>query len=339
MRPKVAERRITAFAKRFGTPYLYLAYHAAFPLALTPDLLYRLWANFQRDIDDRPLNIPWVAVADLLLSGLCEEVGRELYEMDETIRQKLLERLRNDERFGQARIVQLSDFLLGYVRQQLQSNDPDTQDFARAQQWTALAYTKPSEAARQLALTFRQSGLDTTTPDTSELVRMASLVETLAEPLIEANLEPLLIYARSMANFARGKPEAATTQLQQITEAGKIQIAGVDLPIPEPLQDESEAATGADYSHQNLRGRSFKGQDLTGANFSDTDLRSADFTNAILVGANFTRARTGLRRCWATGLVLCVIVLLVLASLGAGLIGWLLGAALSYWKLLTSSPT
>ena len=101
MKPEVAHRRIEAFEKRFGEAHLYLAYHAAFPLALTPDLLYRLWANFQRDIHGEVLNIPWIAVADLLLSSLCDEVGHELYEMDNAIRQELLKRLEADERFNQ----------------------------------------------------------------------------------------------------------------------------------------------------------------------------------------------------------------------------------------------
>ena len=44
----VARQRIAYFQKRFkNAAHLYLAYHAAFPLALTPDLLYRIRANFQ----------------------------------------------------------------------------------------------------------------------------------------------------------------------------------------------------------------------------------------------------------------------------------------------------
>ena len=51
--------------------HLFLAYHAAFPLALTPDLLYNIWAVYRRDVNDQLLDIPWVAVSDLLLSHLC----------------------------------------------------------------------------------------------------------------------------------------------------------------------------------------------------------------------------------------------------------------------------
>jgi hypothetical protein len=48
-----------------------------------------------------------------------------------------------------------------------------------------------------------------------------------------------------------------------------------------------------DYSHLDLRNRSFKHQDLTGANFSYSDLRGCDFSGATLIGANFQGCKTG----------------------------------------------
>ncbi len=230
-RPQVAQGRIESFAKRFGEPHLYLAYHAAFPLALTPDLLYGLWANFQQDIHGKVLGIPWIAVADLLLSSLCDEVGHELYEMDLAVRNKLLRGLQSDERFGKQRINQLSDFLLSYVQKQFQSHDPDIQDFARTQQWIALAYTQPSQAARELALAF--SKLDE--QESAELLRMASLTETFAEPLAE--FQPLLIYACGMGKFALGNLEEAKAEFGEVLKEGnQIQIAGVSLPVPEQIK-------------------------------------------------------------------------------------------------------
>ncbi|MGK7916920.1 MAG: hypothetical protein AB4038_15480, partial [Prochloraceae cyanobacterium] len=139
MRTEVAHRRIEAFRRRFGEAHLALAYHAAFPLALTPDLLYRLWSYFRRDIHAEVLNIPWIAVADLLLSSLCDEVGYELYEMKGAVRSTLLRQLKANSRFGIQRINDLSDFLLAYVKQQIDSSDLDTRDFAQTQRWTALA--------------------------------------------------------------------------------------------------------------------------------------------------------------------------------------------------------
>ncbi|MDZ7958206.1 MAG: pentapeptide repeat-containing protein [Aulosira sp. DedQUE10] len=340
MRLDIVARRIALFEKHFGKPHLYLAYHAAFPLALTPDLMYRLWVNFQQDIHGQSLNIAWVAVGDFLLSSLCEEVGYELYEMDISVRNQLLRQLKTDPKFGIQRINHLSDFLLEYVRQQILSDDPDTQNFAKTLQWTALAYTKPNEAARQIALTFRHLEMLSwrqNQPNHTELVRMASLVETFAEPLADAQLEPLVTYARGMARFAHGDLEGATAQIGTVAEAGKIQIAGVDIPIPDKIQENLEDASlpvGVDFRGQNLRGRSFKGQNLTRANFSYSDIRSVDFTNAILTGANFRHAQGGLQGFLVVGLVLCAFLLAALSGLLAGLVGWVLG-----WELNTGGTS
>ncbi|MEH2285814.1 MAG: CHASE2 domain-containing protein [Nostoc sp.] len=232
VRPEVTNRRIESFSKRFGKAHLYLAYHAAFPLALTPDLLYRLWANFQQDIDGDMLGIPWVAVADLLLSNLCDEVGHELYEIDLAVRNELLNRLKENEKFGQQRIQELSNFMLYYVQQQIQSDDLDVRDFAQVQRWMALAYTQPSQLAKEIALEFSKLREQ----DTSELVRMASLTETFTEQL--AGFQPLLSYVDGIKKFLRGDIDAAKAQFSEAMEGGnKIQVAGVILPIPEQFQD------------------------------------------------------------------------------------------------------
>ena len=229
---EVVDYRIESFEKRFGKAHLYFSYHAAFPLAITPNILYRLWANFQRDINGKALNIPWIAVADLLLSNLCDEVGHELYEMDLTVRNLLLSRLQEDENFGQQRINELSDFMLDYVRQQLQNDDPDIRDFAQNQRLIALAYTQPTQAVYELSLAF--SKLDY--KDKAELLRLASLTEIVFQPLVE--FQPLLIYARAMGNLARGEIEAAIFKFSEIL-AGKNQVwvAGVSLPIPKQIKE------------------------------------------------------------------------------------------------------
>lgn len=194
MRLEVARRRIGSFAKRFGLAHLYLAQHAAFPLALTPDLLYRLWANFSRTLSGERLNIPWVAVSDLLLSGLCEEVGQELYEMDSVIRNEMLSDLQYT--FGDQRIRELADFLLVYIRQQIVSSDLYVRDFALSQRWTALAYIRPGDAARELALALR---LSMEQNDRAEQIRIRDLVETLAQPLAEYH--PLLMFIGNVTNI------------------------------------------------------------------------------------------------------------------------------------------
>jgi formylglycine-generating enzyme required for sulfatase activity len=230
IKPEIIQRRIESFQKRFGQPHLYLAYHAAFPLALTSDLLYRLWANFQKDINGELLEIPWIAVADLLLSSLCDEVGHELYEMNMAVRNTLLSQLKDNEKFGQQRLEELSDFLLYYIQQQLNSDDPDIREFAKVQHWTVLAYTQPTQAARELALIFSKLSLDNIT----EVVRMTSITETFAEPL--KDFQPLLTYARGLEKLARGNLEKAKEEFNKIyADNQEITVADINLPIPNQL--------------------------------------------------------------------------------------------------------
>ncbi|MEH2306609.1 MAG: hypothetical protein V7L06_15020 [Nostoc sp.] len=231
MKSEVANRRIQSFNTYFGEAHLHFACHAAFPVALTPDLLYRLWANFQYNNHGEVLNIPWIAVADLLLSSLCNEVGHELYEIDMAVRKLLLEKLRENETFGKERINDLSNFLISYIQPQLHSDDPEIKDLAQAQYLTALAYSRPSEAAHELALDF--SIIDH--KDTAELLRLSSLVETVAEPLNE--FTTLLIYSQGMVNFARGKLEDATVLfVELVKQKPEVKVRGIRLPIPENIK-------------------------------------------------------------------------------------------------------
>jgi CRISPR/Cas system-associated protein Csm6 len=222
---RVAVERIVGFAKQFDEVHLNLACHAAFPLVLTPDLLYQIWAHFVPEA-------PWSGVARVLLSRLCRQVGYEMYEMDIAMRNLLLRELK--EQFGQERLDELAEFLMDYVAQQLTEDDADTQDLREAQEWTALAYTKPDEAARELALALSERVKQ---EYMGQVLRLTWLVETLAEPLLEAGFKPLLVYAGGIAKFASGDLETATDQLSEVLiEYDQLEIGGVNLPIPQEVQ-------------------------------------------------------------------------------------------------------
>ena len=95
---------LESFERRFGRAHVDLACHAAVPIALTPDLLYRIWYEFKQDVRGQRLNIPWEAVADVLISSFCRETGTEVFEMQAGVRRELLRRLEKDKRFGPKRV-------------------------------------------------------------------------------------------------------------------------------------------------------------------------------------------------------------------------------------------
>ena len=226
---RVAVERVVGFAQEFGEAHLNLACHAAFPLSLPPDLLYQIWANFVPEA-------PWTAVARVLLSRLCKEVGSEMYEMDNAVRNLLLRSLK--EQFGQERFDSLGEFLLEYVSQRLTEDDPDTQDLRQAQQWTALAYIKPEQAARELAQTLSDKVQQ---EDTGEVLRLSSLVETLSEPLVEAGFEPLLVYGQGMKSYVCGDLENSKIKfLLLLRNKNKIDVRGIILKIPNEVLETNQ---------------------------------------------------------------------------------------------------
>ena len=229
---QVAVERIVGFAEEFGEEHLYLACHGAFSLMLTPDLLYQIWANFVPEA-------PWIAVARVLLSRLCKQVGYESYEMDIEVRNLLLRELKEFQ--GKGRLEELGAFLLEYVQQRLIEDDPDTQNLREAQEWTALAYTKPDEVARKLAEALSERLKQ---EEIGEVLRLSSLVETLAEPLVEAGFEPLLVYSREIGCFVRDNLQNVKESTIEIIKSkkisGKSTLNKVDLKTILLVEDELE---------------------------------------------------------------------------------------------------
>ncbi len=224
-----AADRIVDFAM-YGQGYLYFACHAAFPLALTPHLLYYLRENFPFfNQQGKRLDLDWLVVPDFLLSNLCHPAGYQLYEMPSAVRHLLLKLLQSDERFGDQQLEKLSECLLFYLQQKLRNTHLDIKDFGKNPEWIALAYTKPTEVARQLALMLHQ----TYSGDKAEKIKSVSLTATFAEPLAEANFQPLLTFARAWGRLARGYEEEAKELFEQLPKKSpELNIEGVKLWIP-----------------------------------------------------------------------------------------------------------
>ncbi|MCC5618378.1 SUMF1/EgtB/PvdO family nonheme iron enzyme [Nostoc sp. CHAB 5836] len=226
---KFTHERLAAFANSFGEAHLDLACRAAFPLALTPELLYCLRENFVPDA-------PFIAVADILLF-LCQPVGYQLYELEGEVRNELFvylkKRLRNQRLYKQ-QLHKLSDFMVAYIRQQLKTNDYADEDLGATPHWTALAYISPKQAVHDIANTFKEVLHE----KLENLVQFSSLMESYAdtEPLINSGFQPLLTLSRGLDAKARGDEEMAEAEFEKLRQeyGNQLEVAGVkfDIPIP-----------------------------------------------------------------------------------------------------------
>nr|MBP6472828.1 CHAT domain-containing protein [Chloroflexota bacterium] len=234
-----AQRAIDRFAERYGQARLDFACHAALPLALTPDLLYALWFNFNEDVNGLPLNIPWIAVANLLLSPLCQEIGYELYAIEQPIRDVLAQKLIDNERFGLRRAQQIAQFLDQYVDRFFISDDLDTQELGQAQRMAAYAFANPQQLVAYLDAVYQRP------LSAPQMIRFASLVESVSYPIANwhtAEPETKTQFARaqtiseSLAAYARGDVATAVSTLHSnFATPADVAIRETAVPLPADL--------------------------------------------------------------------------------------------------------
>jgi tetratricopeptide (TPR) repeat protein len=154
MTPLQVRERIKAFRRRFGEAHYWFACHAAFPLGLTAELLYFIWASFQLDEDGKAIGIPWIAVSDLLLSEFCQPVGPESFAMSPEFQAAYVDDLTNEKRFGVPRLQHLNVFISAYYREALANPVDNHHAFAKAQElsarWVTVARLEPGKVISEI---------------------------------------------------------------------------------------------------------------------------------------------------------------------------------------------
>ena len=232
--------RLERYLKRHpGEGYLWLAGHAAFFVALTPGLLYRLWVNFKDDEQGAPLDIPLDAVANLLNSPLCRELGQGVYEIHESLRAPLLNHLRNTARFGSPRLYRLAKFLLAYL--DYCGDELPSPAFAEAQRWTAEAYLKPELAAQRLLDAFTET-VDGKAAASSVEVYLNWISSRGSTEGGSGGVDPLAVaeqLVRGMRHYQKGARAEAIEVLKELAEhiktGGSASPSAYRTKIPEDI--------------------------------------------------------------------------------------------------------
>ncbi|WP_071187400.1 formylglycine-generating enzyme family protein [Trichormus sp. NMC-1] len=216
-----AKQAVDRFVWRFDESYRLLAYHAALPLVLTPELV-----NYLRNQFLRSEQVPWVAEVDLLLSDLCSQVGYELYAMDTHVRAYLLEEMK--QHYGDKsdkQMQQVAQVLINYVNYLSRLNPGRRQQELEAQRWAAMVYLGDKEckqAAREIIQRFLEtsSGLNSQISGNSgvrvELARLARLTEELS-PQLEKETD-LLNYAKYVQEYIRNSRSGGLKELYDIRQ-------------------------------------------------------------------------------------------------------------------------
>ena len=232
--------RLERYLKRHpGEGYLWLACHAAFFVALTPGLLYRLWVNFKYDEKGEGLDIPLDAVSNLLNSPLCRELGQEVYEIHESLRAPLLNHLRKTGRFGSPRLHRLARFLLAYL--DYCGEELPSPAFAEAQRWTAEAYLKPELAAQRLLDAFTET-VDGKAAASSVEVYLNWVSSRAGEEERTGGVDPLAVaeqLVRGMRNYQKGARAEAIEALRELADhiktGGSASPSAYRTKIPEDI--------------------------------------------------------------------------------------------------------
>jgi len=228
------------------------ACYAAFPVIVTPELLYKLWMNFNtyQDAQGNKQHIRRVVLADLLLSDLFREVGAERFQMPLRLRTTFLSYLQQPKGFQKvASPKELGFFILDYFEQNFVVRTPADQAFREAQVWNAWTYIDPEVAVRMISNVFRQS----TQAQKSQRLRLSLLMEEMAHkihtstpPSFQQTAAVLDVFSKGWQAYLRGNPETA---LQLFKQAAPADAVMMQLPVPEEIAEQLRFETQSTEYH------------------------------------------------------------------------------------------
>ena len=239
-----------ATSRGYSEGHLWLASMAAFPVFLTPDLLYKIWLNFRHISlkENKSQDIDRMAVSDLLLSNLVEEIAVEVFCIRPPIRTALLALLEEWSKLvvGKEPLMKrLADFTLRYVRSYQMEGESVTTAIREAQEWNALAYFNPTVAALTLKKALSQA---VQAQAKQKVLRISFLLERMDEQFgqleqaeQQEQFRTLVNYSQGMQALIRGQEKEAVKAFKAIkrekqpTDQTSSTGSQVHLPIPKEI--------------------------------------------------------------------------------------------------------
>jgi formylglycine-generating enzyme required for sulfatase activity len=225
----IARQQIELFEEEFPEAIAF-ACHAAFPLTLTTELVYYLRQRFFPGLD-------WSVAPELLLSGLCDAVGYDLYDMSLAVRGLLLDRLVKD--YGELRLEELAAEMGAYIEARLQMDSP-----GRARglgyppevtKWTALSLLNPDLDVTERIKQALAKALADCGESPQDLFRLAEFVRSHGDLLALQGFNPVTLdELEGMAQRIRSRQS-----LEDVPERMQAVMAAAGFPRLEVKQVES----------------------------------------------------------------------------------------------------
>ncbi|MCB9296925.1 MAG: hypothetical protein H6559_27970 [Lewinellaceae bacterium] len=214
--------------------------YAGFVPAFSAELLYKLRKNAPINISGQPTNIPYIAVADILLSPLCQSLGMGLFQLKPEVQLMLpLSSPNQEEDENTSLRVQLARFLLYYAQDS--NNDRHLPSYFHY--WQALfdraeleENLKP-KLNKLLKLAFQtDSDEDHFEQTTAELHELTTLV-----PEITTYVNDSIVLAKGIKAGKQGDKARMYEYLNTIKEYLKpYQPGSGDIFIPLPQEEVQE---------------------------------------------------------------------------------------------------
>lgn len=287
-------QRLVAFQRKaiaLGYPqgHLWMACIAAFPAFLTPDLLYKLWLNFRQinRKDGQKVIIDRMAVSDVLLSDLVEEIAVEVYAIRAPIRTALLALIDYEishQKVEQDLMKRLADFVLRYVRNYQMEGESVTTAIREAQEWNALAYFNPNAAVNELKKALSQAAEQSAH---QKLLRISLLLQQIDEQQLALNqtaqrsqFRTLVNYSQGMQAFIRGNQQEAVEKFKALPNTERDNVTtgskSIHLPIPKQIYK----AIAAEQAQTEQRPRQLFAT-LIGIDIHQDSAKLPDLTGAV----------------------------------------------------------
>jgi formylglycine-generating enzyme required for sulfatase activity len=240
---RLAKQTVELFGRQFGQDYLLLAYYAALPLVLTPELVHYLRVEFLLGYSE---TVPWESEADLLLSDLCSPVGYELYGMDTAVRDYLIEEMKWDQRVPAGQMQRVAELLLSYVTVLGQLQPGQRLKELEAQRWAAMAFLGDEQVAALVAELAERFAQGARQGDQrvlrADFARLARITEELAPQLAQS--PELLEFAAVVRRAVRNLAQVTAAEKTKVYEVAgqRLSVTGtlIEAPVVDPVPIEWE---------------------------------------------------------------------------------------------------